>query len=143
MTETAKIKKAIVKLLNELARQKFPQQHICKLLATDDVIDEISIFSNLEKSIPEVKSVGWTLVSALSYGPYLEKFAVSPDFIFESEFIGFALSHTDEPLSPTDEDKKLFSYKGKVHIITTPPFNDRSWAAYNRNGKEIRIESVD
>jgi proteasome lid subunit RPN8/RPN11 len=143
MEDKIKIQRAVLNMIIELAKEKYPEPYICKLLVKDNVIDEISIFSNLEKNIPEVKSVGWTVVSALSYGPYLEKFAVSPDFIFEAEFIGFALSHTDESISPTDEDKKLFSHKGKVHIITAPPFDEQSWAAYDSSGNRIQIQASD
>jgi proteasome lid subunit RPN8/RPN11 len=142
MEDNIKIQSAVIKMIIELAKEKYPEPYICKLLVKKNVIYEISIFSNLGKNIPEVKSVGWTVVSALSYGPYLEKFAVSPDFIFETEFIGFALSHTDESFKPTDEDKKLFSHRGEVHVITAPPFDEESWAAYDSNGNRIQIQVI-
>ena len=141
--DTEKITNTVLELLIQLSKEKYPQQHICKLLVQDGVINEISIFSDLRKNIPEVKPFELSLVSALSYGPYLEKFLVYPDFVLETEFIGFAISHTDDSLVPTDEDKKLFSYKGKVHIITASPFEKGSWAAYDSNGNEIEIEVID
>jgi len=137
-----KVKENVIELLIELSKDFYPKQHICKLLRSDEIIDEISILTNLKKNIPEVKPVPWTLVSAFSYGPYLDLFAVNPDIMFESEFIGFAISHIDESLIPTENDKKLFAYRGEVHIIIAHPFDNRSWAVYDNNGNKLDIEII-
>lgn len=142
MNKTKKIKKEVIELLIELSKDFYPKQYICKLLISDEIIDEIAIFSNLKKNIPEIKPVPWTIVSAFSYGPYLDLFAVNPDIIFESSFIGFAISHIDDSLIPTENDKQLFAYRGDIHIIIAHPFNDRSWAAYDTSGDKIDIEII-
>lgn len=136
------IKEEVIKLLIELSKDFYPKQYICKLLRSGETISEISIFSNLKKNIPEIKPPAWTLISAFSYGPYLDQFAVSPDILFESDFIGFALSHIDDSLLPTEYDKQLFAYRGDVHIIIAQPFDNRSWAAYDNNGNKIDLEII-
>ena len=142
MKKKMEVKEDIINLLIELSRDFYPRQYVCKLLKSDEIIDEISILSNLKKNIPEIKPPAWTLLSAFSYGPFLDQFAVSPDIIFEPDFIGFAISHIDESSTPTEDDKQLFSYRGDVHIIIAYPFNNRSWAAYDNNGNAIELEII-
>jgi hypothetical protein len=142
MDNRIRIKEDVIELLIELSRDFYPRQYICKLLKLDENIGEISILSNLKKNIPEIKNPSWTLLSAFSYGPFLDQFAVSPDIIFESDFIGFAISHTDESLSPTIYDMHLFAYRGDVHIIVAHPFTNRSWIAYDNNGNKLDLEII-
>jgi proteasome lid subunit RPN8/RPN11 len=137
------IKENIINLLIELSKDFYPKQHICKLLKTGNVIQEISVFTNLKKNRPEHYPPLWTVVSAFSYGPFLEQFATSPDIIFEQDFIGFAISHVDNSILPTEEDKKLFAYRGDVHIILAHPYDNRSWAAYDNRGNKIDLELKD
>jgi proteasome lid subunit RPN8/RPN11 len=141
--EIIKIKWPVIEMVLELSKDKYPQPYICKLLATDDVISEISIFSNIRNNIPFVKPLELTMVSALSYGNLLERLSVSPDFTFEREFVGFAISHTDESLKPTEEDIQLFSFKGKIHLITANPFDEDSWTVYESGGKRIEVEIIE
>ena len=142
MNKRIKIKENVINLLIELSKDFYPKQYVCKLLKTGEIISEISILSYLKKNIPELKPVPWTIVSAFSYGPYLDQFAVSPDIIFEPDFIGFAISHIDDSLIPTENDKQLFAYRGDVHIIIAHPFNNQSWAAYDNNGDKIDFEII-
>ena len=142
MNQRINIKEDVINLLIELSKDFYPKQHVCKLIRSNETIHEISVFTNIGKDIHKFKSAPWVFFSALSYGPYIEYFAVSPDVIFESDFTGFALSHTDDSLLPTANDLKLFAYKGQIHIIIAHPFNNRSWAAYDNNGNEIEIEVI-
>ena len=140
MNERIKIKENVIKLLIELSKDFYPKQYGCKLLKTSEVINEISILSHLKKNIPELKPIPLNILGPFSYGPYLEQFAVSPDILFESDFIGFAISHVDDSLIPTENDKQLFAYRGNVHIIIAYPFNNQSWAVYDNNSDKIEFE---
>ncbi len=142
MKTRMKIKEDVIKLLIELSKDFYPKQHICKLIRSNETIKEISIFTNIGKDIHRFKSAPWVFFSAISYGPYIEYFAVSPDVMFESDFTGFALSHTGDSLLPTANDLRLFGYKGDVHIIIAHPFDNQSWAAYDNNGNKIVLEVI-
>ncbi len=63
--------------------------------------------------------------------------------MFEPDFIGFAISHVDDSLLPTEHDKQLFKHRGDVHIIIAYPFDNLSWGAYDNNGDKIDLEIVD
>ncbi|WP_400260619.1 Mov34/MPN/PAD-1 family protein [Candidatus Methanomassiliicoccus intestinalis] len=56
---------------------------------------------------------------------------------------GTVHSHPGYSNQPSDEDLHLFGSFGKVHIITCMPYNLSSWRAYNKDGKEIKLEIVD
>jgi hypothetical protein len=142
MKKRIMIKKNVISLLIELLKDFYPKQYCCKLLKANEVINEISILSNLKKNIPELKPIPMNILGPFSYGPFLEQFAVSPDIIFESDFIGFAISHIDDSLIPTENDKQLFAYRGDVHIIIAHPFSDQSWAGYDNNGDKIDFEII-
>ncbi len=79
------------------------------------------MFSSIQETRYKTDSLISGIVGTLSYWLYLEKFIVPPDFVFESDFIGFALNHTYASLRSTEDDRKLFSFKGKVHTITATP----------------------
>jgi proteasome lid subunit RPN8/RPN11 len=143
MKKEIKLKENVIKLLIELSKDFYPKQYCCKLLKSGEVINEISILSNLKKNIPELKPARFNIIGPFSYGPYLEQFAVSPDLIFESDFIGFAISHIDESLIPTDNDKQLFAFRGNVHVIIAHPYNNQSWAVYDNNCNKIDIELIE
>ncbi|UCE36725.1 MAG: hypothetical protein JSW00_14590 [Thermoplasmata archaeon] len=142
MNKRMEIKEEVIKLLIELSKDFYPRQYICKLVRSDEIIDEISILSNLKKKIPELKPVLLNLLGPFSYSPFLEQFAVSPDILFEQDFVGFAISHIDDSSTPTEYDKKLFAHCGDVHIIIAHPFNNCSWAAYDNNGNKINLEII-
>ncbi|HIH40268.1 MAG TPA: metal-dependent protease of the PAD1/JAB1 superfamily [Halobacteria archaeon] len=57
--------------------------------------------------------------------------------------IGTVHSHPSRIYAPSDTDLVLFRKKGSVHIITSYPYDTRSWQSYNSNGEEITISVID
>lgn len=45
-------------------------------------------------------------------------------------------------LQPSDTDYATFASLGQVHIIVGSPYDDHSWRAFSRDGKEISLEVV-
>jgi hypothetical protein len=132
----------VIDLLLELSKDFSPNQYICKLILKDDMVSEISIFGKLEKSRPEIHPLELAIFSAFSYGPYIDLFGPEPDINFEHDFIGFGLSHVNEDLDPNEDDKKLFAYKGEVHILTAAPYENHNWAIYDKESNRLDPEII-
>jgi len=57
--------------------------------------------------------------------------------------IGTVHSHPSPVYAPSNADLVLFRKKGSVHIITSYPYNTRSWQSYNSSGEAITIPVID
>lgn len=57
--------------------------------------------------------------------------------------VGTVHSHPSYSSRPSEADLHLFSRFGNTHIIVSMPFNDKSWTAYDRQGKIVKLEIVD
>ncbi|MBI4361824.1 MAG: Mov34/MPN/PAD-1 family protein [Euryarchaeota archaeon] len=55
---------------------------------------------------------------------------------------GSVHSHPVEDRTPSDEDLKLFSDTGEVHIIVCPPYTESSWSCYTWEGTPARLRVV-
>ena len=137
MKEDIIVHRSVIDLLLELSKDFSPKQYICKLIQTNDMVSEISIFGKLEKSRPYVHPLGLAIFSAFAYGPYIDRFGPEPDINFEHDFIGFGLSHSTESLEPDEDDKKLFAYKDEIHILTAAPYEENCWAVYNKDSDRL------
>ena len=56
---------------------------------------------------------------------------------------GSVHSHPIDDRTPSEEDLKLFSDTGEVHIIVSPPYNEKSWSCYTWEGRPTRLKVVD
>lgn len=57
--------------------------------------------------------------------------------------VGTVHSHPSPSNKPSKEDLQMFFKYGKVHIIVAMPYNEKSWKAYDWNGREIEVEVVE
>ncbi|RLG57171.1 MAG: hypothetical protein DRN83_02495 [Hadesarchaea archaeon] len=55
---------------------------------------------------------------------------------------GTVHSHPSSSMRPSGADLILFSKFGRIHIIVSFPYDERSWKAYTHSGKEIELEVV-
>ncbi len=60
-----------------------------------------------------------------------------------SKACGSVHSHPSPKATPSRADLNLFNKLGQVHIIVASPFNETSWKAFDKKGKEIRLETVE
>ncbi|RLF45219.1 MAG: hypothetical protein DRN09_02075 [Thermoplasmata archaeon] len=57
--------------------------------------------------------------------------------------VGTVHSHPSLSNKPSKEDLQMFFKYGKVHIIVAMPYNEKSWKAYDWNGREIEVEIIE
>jgi len=57
--------------------------------------------------------------------------------------VGTVHSHPSLSNKPSKEDLQMFFKYGKVHIIVAMPYNEKSWKAYDWNGREIKVEIIE
>lgn len=57
--------------------------------------------------------------------------------------VGTVHSHPSPSNKPSKEDLQMFFKYGKVHIIVAMPYNEKSWKAYDWNGREIEVEIIE
>lgn len=56
--------------------------------------------------------------------------------------VGSVHSHPSGNTHPSDEDLKMFSNTGPIHIIVGYPYGLNNFSAYNRKGEKIQIEII-
>ncbi len=56
--------------------------------------------------------------------------------------VGSVHSHPSGVIIPSDEDLHMFSNGGPVHIIVGSPFTLNNFRAFDREGREIKIEII-
>ena len=57
--------------------------------------------------------------------------------------VGTVHSHPSLSNKPSKEDLQMFFKYGKVLIIVAMPYNEKSWKAYDWNGREIEVEIIE
>ncbi len=119
-----KIRKNVLKLINESSKSSYPNEFGAFLRAKYKVIYEIVL-------LPGTVSGGRSVLYNLLMKPI--------DF----SIVGSVHSHPSGYPIPSQADLDMFSKTGDVHIIVAYPFNERSWKAYNRDGEEIEVKIID
>lgn len=117
-----KIKKDVIKLALEIAKESYPNEFIALLTGEGDVIDEL-IFLPFQSS--EYSAVINLDALPLGYKVY-----------------GTVHSHPSPSCEPSDEDLYLFLKYGGIHIIVCYPFDENSWKCYDSHGNEVKIEVI-
>ncbi|OGS46745.1 MAG: hypothetical protein A3K66_00920 [Euryarchaeota archaeon RBG_16_67_27] len=73
-----------------------------------------------------------------------ERHAVFQFHMLPADFsvVGTIHSHPNGVLEPSDEDLRLFSKFGGVHIIVGHPYSEGSWAGWTYAGERIPLRVV-
>lgn len=56
--------------------------------------------------------------------------------------VGSVHSHPSGNRNPSDQDLRMFSNTGRIHIIVGYPYTPSSYSAYNRKGEPINIKLI-
>jgi proteasome lid subunit RPN8/RPN11 len=59
------------------------------------------------------------------------------------DYVGSVHSHPTHSNRPSETDLRMFSRKGDRHIIVCNPYDENSWACYDKKGKVIELEVLD
>ncbi len=122
--EMWKIRRNVLKLINESSKSSYPNEFGAFLRAKYKIIYEIIL-------LPGTVSGGRSVLYNLLMKPI--------DF----SIVGSVHSHPSGFPIPSQADLDMFSKTGDVHIIVAYPFNEQSWKAYNRDGEEIEVKIIE
>jgi len=118
-----KITRSLLEMILAAARDSYPHEFVALLSGKKGVINEL-IFLPFESG--EMGAIIHTDLLPLGMKIY-----------------GTVHSHPSENARPSSEDLRMFSRFGKIHIIVSYPFNEKSWRCYDSKGNRIEIEVVD
>ncbi len=118
------IKKSMIEFIIEASKDSYPNEFYAKLLQKNGVISEFSIIKTIHG---RTHAIPFT---------YMEP----PDIFLETA--GTVHSHPSGNNHPSQADLEFFSKYGDTHIIIGYPYNQYTWAAYNRLGEPIELEVV-
>lgn len=60
-----------------------------------------------------------------------------------SHSCGSVHSHSSSIPEPSTADLSFFDKFGEIHLIVASPYNESSWKAFNKGGKEVKLEIVE
>ncbi len=124
MTEKRKvwgIEADVLDMVNESAKESFPNEFVAALRAERGVITEILLFPGS---------------AANEHSAFMNLYHMPIDL----SVVGTVHSHPGPSNRPSPEDLRLFGNYGNTHIITCLPYDMRSWRAYNYRGDVIVLE---
>ncbi len=123
MTRISRIDRETLRFILGTSRSSYPNEFAGVLRAAGDVVKEVLILPG-------------TLSSDKSAILRLRMLPIDPSAC------GTVHSHPSTNASPSEEDLAMFAKFGYIHIITTFPYDERSWKAYNHRGEEVILEVV-
>lgn len=115
------IKKAVLNMALEVAKDTYPKEFAAFLRAADGVIIELiflpgTIGADRSTTIPlYMKPIDFSIVGSIH-------------------------SHPSPNLFPSQADLSMFSRTGDVHIIVAYPYGMENWRAYDRSGNLLFLE---
>ncbi|MBP2029345.1 proteasome lid subunit RPN8/RPN11 [Methanohalophilus levihalophilus] len=59
------------------------------------------------------------------------------------ESVGSVHSHPGPSARPSEEDLRMFSKTGNLHIIVAEPYDKDSWVCYTREGQPVDLPVLD
>lgn len=124
MTEKRKIwaiEADVLDMVNEAAKDTYPNEFVAALRAEKGVITEILLFPG-------------------SYANEHSAFMQLHMLPIDLSVVGTVHSHPGPSNRPSEADVHLFSNFGSTHIITCLPYDMRSWRAYNYKGDPVSLE---
>jgi len=118
-----RIRKEVLELALEIARESYPREFVALLTGKRGVIEELT-FLPFESS--ESSAIIHYEMLPLGYKIY-----------------GTIHSHPTPSCKPSQADLEMFSKRGSIHIIVCYPFEWGCWKFYDRSGNEIHLEILD
>ena len=118
-----KIKREVLKLALEIAKESYPNEFVALLTGRKGVIEELLF---LPFDAGESSAIIHLDMLPLGYRVY-----------------GTVHSHPSPSCKPSQADLAMFSKHGVVHVIVCYPFEEGCWRFYDKYGNEIKIEIVD
>ena len=119
-----KIDRECLQTILESSRAMHPREFAAFLRAEGDVIREI------------------LLIPGMIHGDRHAIFNIAM-LPVDYSIVGTVHSHPSYSNRPSGEDLRMFSKYGKVHIIVAMPYDEKSWRAYDWNGREIEVEVIE
>ncbi|RLI75465.1 peptidase [Archaeoglobales archaeon] len=118
-----KIKKSVLKMVMEAAKDSHPHEFIALLSGKKGIIEELVFLPFQSSEFSALIHMDMLPIGIMLYGTIH--------------------THPTPSCKPSDEDLVLFSRYGRVHIIVCYPYDENSWKCYNKDGEEIEIEVID
>ncbi|MGD0057484.1 MAG: Mov34/MPN/PAD-1 family protein [Methanomassiliicoccales archaeon] len=117
------IEEEVLEMINESAKDTFPNEFLATLRAEKGVVTEILLLPG-------------TLSGERSGTFHMNMLPI------DLSVVGTVHSHPSFSNRPSEADISLFGRFGNTHIITCIPFDRGTWRAYDYNGKEVELEIV-
>jgi len=117
------IRRKTLRMILEASKDTFPKEFAAILRAEEGVIEELLL-------LPGTVSGDVHAIFQLHMLPI--------DF----SVVGTIHSHPSGSYNPSDADRQLFSHFGRVHIIVGHPYTERTWQAYDHDGKPRAMDIV-
>lgn len=117
------IEREVLDLVFESSRATHPHEFAATLRAEGDTIVELVL---VPASIGAPRSATMPLHNLPS----------------DPNIVGTVHSHPGPSAQPSDADLNLFRYFGRAHIIVHEPYDERTWRAYDHDGRPIRLDVV-
>lgn len=118
-----RIERDVLRMVFESSRATHPNEFAATLRAEGDTIVELVL---VPASIGAPRSATLPLFNL----PH------------DVNIVGTVHSHPGPSALPSDADLNLFSHFGRAHIIVHEPYDDRTWRAYDHDGRPMRLEVV-
>lgn len=117
------ISRKALRMILEASRDMYPREFGAILRAEEGVITEI------------------LLVPGTVSG---ERHAIFQLHMLPADFsvVGTVHSHPSGDFRPSDEDRRLFSHFGGVHVIVGHPYAEDTWSAWTYAGERIPLRIV-
>ena len=117
------IRRKTLRMILEASKDTYPKEFAAILRAEEGVIEELLL-------LPGTVSGDVHAIFQLHMLPI--------DF----SVVGTIHSHPSGSYNPSDADRQLFSHFGRVHIIVGHPYTERTWQAYDHDGKPRAMDIV-
>ena len=117
------IRRKTLRMILEASKDTYPKEFAAILRAEEGVIEELLL-------LPGTVSGDVHAIFQLHMLPI--------DF----SVVGTIHSHPSGSYNPSDADRQLFSHFGRVHIIVGHPYTERTWRAYDHDGKPRAMDIV-
>ena len=117
------IRRKTLRMILGASRDTYPKEFAAILRAEEGVVEEILL-------LPGTISGDVHAIFQLHMLPI--------DF----SVVGTIHSHPSGSYRPSDADRGLFSHFGRLHIIVGHPYTEKTWQAYDHNGKPRPLDIV-
>ncbi len=117
------IRKSVLDLAFEAARESYPQEFACLMGVEGDTITELVFVPGTIQGDEHAILNLWNM-------------PVDPSAR------GSLHSHPDDHPYPSDDDLELFSAHGEIHLILCEPYEGDAWRAYAHDGHPVSLKVV-